>query len=467
MNSLRHQLPKPLEQAPFKYCKLDRKKYAEILTEMVTHYRDGFVLALNGKWGSGKTTFVKMWQQHLENTEFKTLYFNAWENDFEDDALIALLGELTELSTNQTQIIHKTLLEKGAALTRDVVPTLIKTAAMKFLGNEGFAEIAEAASKFGAAEMTEKVSGYSERKQKLNEFRTTLAEYLETVSSEKPLIFFIDELDRCKPSYAVALLERIKHLFAVNGIVFVLSIDKTQLAHAIRGFYGNSDIDAPEYLRRFIDFNFQLPTQSTEEIVDMYYHHFGLHTFFEDMERLKGSSFQSDPKNFFRFAWTLFDHQGLPLRQIEKIMATCSVILRSFGTRQYVMPEVLLFLLFVKDYDALFYKAIKNGNSTLSELSEQLQRYDKQYSLGEGKNHFLFMSGILFCLYANRCKPYSSNELVKEIENGIELHEDIAVSDLAPVAGAIRGFNNNFDIRDMDLSWLIERIDLTKPLQFV
>jgi energy-coupling factor transporter ATP-binding protein EcfA2 len=466
MNNLRHQLPDPPVKDAFRECKLDRKKYAEILTAMVSHYRDGFVLALNGQWGSGKTTFVKMWQQYLIDDKFNTLYFNAWENDFEDDALVALLAELSALHPDSKELVYKTLLEKSAALTREVLPSLFKAAAMKIVGNEGFAEIAEAATKFGTNEMTEKVNHYSEKKNQLLQFRSALTTYVNKLSPEKPLIFFIDELDRCKPSYAVALLERIKHLFAVDGIVFVLSIDKKQLENAIRGYYGNSEIDAPEYLRRFIDYNFQLPTQRTEEVVAMYYHHFGLHAFFEDKERLIGNSFQSDPKNFFRFAFTLFDQQQLPLRQIEKIMATCSVILRTFRTRQYVMPEVLLFLIFIKDHEDVFYYEIKNGSLTLGELSEKLQRYDKQYPISEAKNHFLFMTGILYCLYTNRSKSYSSEGLVKIIENNIELHQDLVVSDIVPVSRAIQGFNNNFDIRNMDLGWLIERIDLTKPLQF-
>ena len=63
----------------------------------------------------------------------------------------------------------------------------------------------------------------------------------------------IDELDRCNPHYSVLVLERIKHIFSVPGIVFILSVDKKQFGNAIRGYYGSDLIDANEYLRRFID----------------------------------------------------------------------------------------------------------------------------------------------------------------------------------------------------------------------
>ena len=81
----------PADQ-PFKNCKLDREKYAEILKTIITTYEKGFVLAINGRWGTGKTTFVEMWKAYLELDNFHTLYFNAWENDFISDPLVGLLG---------------------------------------------------------------------------------------------------------------------------------------------------------------------------------------------------------------------------------------------------------------------------------------------------------------------------------------------------------------------------------------
>jgi predicted AAA+ superfamily ATPase len=83
---------------PFLNCKLKREKYAHVLTQIVANYADGFVLAINNEWGSGKTTFVKMWQQQLNNQSFRTLYFNAWENDYESDPMVALLAELKSLT---------------------------------------------------------------------------------------------------------------------------------------------------------------------------------------------------------------------------------------------------------------------------------------------------------------------------------------------------------------------------------
>jgi len=97
---------------PFLNCKLEREKYADVLTKIVGTYADGFVLAINNEWGTGKSTFVKMWRQQLINQEYQTLYFNAWENDFESNPLVALMGELSSLTNKKTEALFKSLIKK-------------------------------------------------------------------------------------------------------------------------------------------------------------------------------------------------------------------------------------------------------------------------------------------------------------------------------------------------------------------
>lgn len=87
------QIEVPKEE-PFKNDLLGRKENAELLTELVRSADEPLVLFVNAKWGEGKTTFLRMWRQFLTNSGFKTLYFSAWENDFSDDALVSLIGEL-------------------------------------------------------------------------------------------------------------------------------------------------------------------------------------------------------------------------------------------------------------------------------------------------------------------------------------------------------------------------------------
>src|SRR5687768_17042097 len=79
---------------PFAHDRLRRKDEAEQLTTLVEHAPTPLVLSLDAEWGTGKTTFVRMWRQLLEDSSHKTIYFNAWETDFIADPLVALVGEV-------------------------------------------------------------------------------------------------------------------------------------------------------------------------------------------------------------------------------------------------------------------------------------------------------------------------------------------------------------------------------------
>lgn len=78
------------------------------------------------------------------------------------------------------------------------------------------------------------------------------------VEKAEKLVIFIDELDRCKPSFAIEMLERIKHYFDDERIIFVVSLNKEQLIHTISNYYG-SEFDATRYLNRFFDISVNLP----------------------------------------------------------------------------------------------------------------------------------------------------------------------------------------------------------------
>lgn len=92
-----------------------------------------------------------------------------------------------------------------------------------------------------------------------------IKEFLDSLLLEKGsrLVVYIDELDRCKPSYAVRLLERIKHYFSNDRITYVFSVNINELQHTIKQYYG-SDFDASKYLDRFFDLRISLPSADLE-----------------------------------------------------------------------------------------------------------------------------------------------------------------------------------------------------------
>ena len=244
---------------PFLNCKLQREAYAIILTKVISQLEEGGVLSICGEWGTGKTTFVKMWEQQLKNQNFQTLYFNVWEHDFMSDPLIGIITQFRKLVPNDGAKQKLAEISKSfMTIVTGMAPKIAKGIATHYIGAEA-AEAIEAGMSKASDSFDAILNKFEEQSNSINEFKDSLRNYVDLVSPDKPIIFIVDELDRCNPHYAVKTLERIKHLFNIPGIIFVLSIDKEQLCNSIKGYFGSEQLDAKEYLKRFIDFEYQLP----------------------------------------------------------------------------------------------------------------------------------------------------------------------------------------------------------------
>ncbi|HJJ54051.1 MAG TPA: P-loop NTPase fold protein [Methanocorpusculum sp.] len=82
-------------------------------------------------------------------------------------------------------------------------------------------------------------------------------------SEDKPLLIFVDELDGCRPTFAIEMLEAVKHFFDLENVIFVFSMDIGQLSCSIRTIYG--EIDCVGYLQRFFDYQIRLPSPNLRE----------------------------------------------------------------------------------------------------------------------------------------------------------------------------------------------------------
>ena len=254
-----------VKENPFQNCRLGRLSYAEVLKTLITVNHTGCVISINGEWGAGKTTFIKMFKQMLENDGYSTLYFNAWDTDYISDPIIGLLGEMKTIRGGKTQNLM-TAIDSISTVMAHVVPILGKKIVENYIGKEA-AEVLEGVLEGGADIFKREIDRYKEEQQSILNFKKFLGAFVKDLNENKPLVFIVDELDRCTPHYAVKVLERIKHLFSVQQIVFLVSVDKGQLCNSIRGYYGSDRIDAEEYLRRFFDLEYVLPKPDYEEFV--------------------------------------------------------------------------------------------------------------------------------------------------------------------------------------------------------
>ena len=463
--SIKHKELEIAPNKPFEFCKLERRKYALVLTRLCETYQDGFVLALNNKWGTGKSTFLKMWNQHLLDNEFVTVYFNAWENDFEDSPLTALMGELKELKTVETETQFKSVLGSAAKISKHLVPTVVKAIAEKYISvdsiNQALADVSQ-----GVADIFEDdVNKYAQRKRSIAEFKQKLSAFVQKTSNDKPIIFIVDELDRCRPNYAVSVLEQIKHFFSVPNIVFVLSIDKDQLGNSVRGVYGSDRIDADEYLKRFIDVEYSLPVPEPGVFARYLYDYFAFDEFFESADRRKFSELAYDKESFLNICNILFDGD-ITLRQQEKVFALSRIGLRSFASNNYVMPSLYLFLVYLKEMKPQIYYQLNQKQLSLNELQNAFYNIVEKKVNDDTRRILIRVEAYLINSYNNFINyPYLRDKLIeyKDGKNVLLVQSKIdTTKENSDFLHAIESLNHGARYGDVSIEHLLKKINLTE-----
>lgn len=286
---------------------LDRGRYAEFLTrylERKVKDQDGkfsrsFTLALDAQWGQGKTFFVDAWKGSLDRASppFLTMKFDAWKSDYMADPMVAFMAafkaavdeRLKEFSPGDaavegaknaahsawgkmrkalwpvSRVILKALLRKGTGVACDEVIAACQDfpEATKLAQGEGVREVSLDALNRGLdVFFEESLEEQMDRQAVIADFKQAISSTLMLLAddgeSSLPMYVFIDELDRCRPSFAIAMLEGIKHLFDIPGVCFVVSTNLSQLSEAVKAVYGPS-FDGYSYLKRFFDAEYELP----------------------------------------------------------------------------------------------------------------------------------------------------------------------------------------------------------------
>lgn len=256
----------PPKDDPFRDDLLDRKGFAETLASMFGAIEGPCVFAIDGGWGTGKTTFVDMFTQHLRNENHRVIKLNAWETDFTDNPLAALLHALKEHEDGGAW--GGDVKEAALKVLQATAPTAIRllTAGVLNLDSKETQDIGNALAGWA----TDGIKQYEEHQQSLQEFKNSLRKMAPSPSEaseipeapQRPLVFVIDELDRCRPTYAVAMLETIKHVFSVDGVIFLLALNRSQLDRSAQTLYGEFG-DAESYFARFFDVEVALPNSKS------------------------------------------------------------------------------------------------------------------------------------------------------------------------------------------------------------
>jgi hypothetical protein len=274
----------------------------------------GLVIAIDAEWGSGKTIFLemleqrvlhpsnedrepehiysykfqkldfvasgdmnKMWQATIDkdkNKKVRIIKYNAWENDYFDDPFMSLVGQFCAQIPEANKDKLKTFKDKVITIGKSMVPLTLKVAsavssalgehvtkgcieATKTTIDEGINIYKNLSKKIFSEQLEQFISSTASR----DSFKNALCELSINDGNEEIInLFLIDELDRCKPKFAINLLETLKHFFNVPNAVFLVTLDKTVLTEHIKHYHGN--IDGDRYLSRLFDFELKLPTDS-------------------------------------------------------------------------------------------------------------------------------------------------------------------------------------------------------------
>lgn len=264
----------------------DRKRLGLQLERYVDRLQCGAVLALDARWGEGKTWFVRHWKRHLETTEtpHNVIYLDAFANDYLDDPFLTIAAEISQAFKDSNEIaasdIEKLNVKKASVFISlaAVIPILAARAGMHWLGLGGAGDVfkevyAQGKEVFDVAsdeisskikeQIEKKIENHHVEKQTIQDFKKELSQIASQL--EKPLVFIIDELDRCRPDFAIRLIERIKHFFDIRKIVFILVMDKSQFSKVICHHYGYDEAIGEEYLAKFIDLEVRLPRLKLHE----------------------------------------------------------------------------------------------------------------------------------------------------------------------------------------------------------
>lgn len=341
------------QEASWGNDKLKRESYAKRLTTLIQNTRGPYVIGLTSPWGSGKTFFLRAWERDLVEQKKPCVYFNAWKSDITGDPLLSLMATIDEQLTKKGFILPKISHLLSGVI--DALPFIGKVGGrlVTASGNPGVGACVEA-----GGQLVEYAKSNIANNIKFQAQLKKLAEKITEIFGRFPLFIMVDELDRCRPEYAITLLERIKHLFQVPGVVFLLAIDATQLLLQVEHTFGlkkhpwgvekiqGESIDPRvDYLGKFFDAYYSLPSPDIKSFVKMY---------LENMKELT------------RYNKIFSEKTKLPLPDL----LTGDHLLFEGKSLRLILQDLEYFSIFLRAYDGLsfeevfvaFYVIINNKN---------------------------------------------------------------------------------------------------------
>lgn len=269
-----------------KIDKLNREKYIEFIKNLIINseqYKrnidsNSYVIAIDSPWGTGKSYFIDLFLQSIrDETSICAVNYNAWKNDYRDNAFEPLIYDILTSDCLQFSVnnnaekenikkLANNIVKICAAFGKSYIEKIVEDkTGVKFNAPNNI-HSAEDFKNFMLREIPNLTELNSER-ESFDDFKKYLRNAIQYLKDyKKKLVIIIDELDRCKPTFAIQTLEIVKHLFDIENIVFIFAVDIQQLSFSISSVYGQG-FDSVGYLCRFFDYIAKMPAPDIKNYI--------------------------------------------------------------------------------------------------------------------------------------------------------------------------------------------------------
>lgn len=349
---------------------------------------------IDGSWGTGKSYFCEALENKIteenqtknDNRKINFIKINAWETDYFSDPMKSLIGEISSyiaLNVETTQKAEQILKNGLTIFGKAIFNKGLDKIGLDKDKREDLENLFKEVTPFETSELEE----YKNYKQLVNDFKETL------ITKEPDLkLIVIDELDRCKPTYAIELLETIKHFFGVKNIIFIFLVNMEQLKSIASTSYLTED-KCSEYFEKFYDIKFSLPTLDYNDFLQIEYDKYKqIETYKPSIKDFKNVSNELD-----RFYEALFleafnsncDGEEVAPRSFIKSFKKFSLLLSSLSKEEkscYPLMIVLILYSIREEFSLKYKNNQENKGNKLPILLLYLRTFFEKKDLTQFEN---------------------------------------------------------------------------------
>lgn len=346
--------------------KLNRGKYIEFIKNLIInseqHKRnndsDAYVIALDSAWGTGKSYFIDLFMQNVNNEEsLCVVKYNAWKNDYCDNAFNPLIYEIlnadclqfsveSDADKENLKIFFKNIADVGIFMGKQVITKAIK--------EKYDFDLEETLKNFNSKEnlknfMLRSIPNLNEmnsQRESFEQFKKFLNNSTSNIKENgKKLVVIIDELDRCKPTFAIQTLEIVKHLFDVENIVFLFAVDVKQLSYSISNIYGQG-FDSIGYLCRFFDYISKMPIPDISSYIKNYINEIKL---LDEVKFITNSSSKeaTAKKEIADFIIDIYNEFDFSLRDLDTVLQSYKIMLSNFLVNYNLIGAHMIYIFYL------------------------------------------------------------------------------------------------------------------------